>query len=463
MMQKTNFNKNSLRHKAALIFAVSSVIPLLLFLLVLEYNNLIWETEVGLMLVLSLFISSLGYLLFRRIINQISLMADDFLKAGDGNLENFGDYRVPHEISEMARIAEGFNKILIELKTNTKELENLIYKLTTLSDLTELVSHIPNIKEVLSTVLHRTMATVNARRGSIMLIDPQRQVLTIEAAEGFEEDHVVGTSVSLGEGIAGKVAQTGESMLVQDMENDLRLGKSNNSKYETSSFICMPLKTLERVIGVINLSKKGEQAVFTESDLKFLTSLLRHISFVVENARLLKEAKEAATKLQQAIQDKGQQLNLAKQQVMQAAKLSTLGELVAGVAHELNNPLTTVLGYSELLLVKARDEKIRDDLKRIVEESQRATDIIRDLLAFSRRKPPKQHPCDINHILSEVLKLGAADLLVSNIELGVELFPNLPLIMVDEGQIKDVFLNIVDNAGQAMGKQEKPGRHHITT
>jgi GAF domain-containing protein len=161
--------------------------------------------------------------------------------------------------TEMARIAEAFNKILSELKANTSELESLVYKLSTLSEVTELVSRIPDIKEVLQVVLQRAMTAVHAKIGSIMLLDPQTQTLRIAAAEGLEDTVVVGTIIRVGEGIAGKVAQTGEPILVEDVEHDERFSKVNDPKYDTSSCICLPLRAQDHIIGVLNLSKKSGQ------------------------------------------------------------------------------------------------------------------------------------------------------------------------------------------------------------
>jgi sigma-B regulation protein RsbU (phosphoserine phosphatase) len=137
------------------------------------------------------------------------------------------------------------------LKELTKELDNLVTKLSTLSELTELVSRIPDIKEGLEIILQRTMAAVSAKMGSIMILDDETQVLRIAAAEGLDESVISDTTVPLGEGVAGKVARTGEPALVED--------------YETSSFISMPLRAHLQILGVLNLSKKGNRGTFTDS------------------------------------------------------------------------------------------------------------------------------------------------------------------------------------------------------
>jgi putative methionine-R-sulfoxide reductase with GAF domain len=266
--------QQTLRYKAAIIFALTSLLPLLLFLYVLDQKDLIQDTDAAGALALSILIAILGFALFQQTVRSISRVANEFVRLEHGEIEELGEHQATHEFAEMARIAESFTKILVELKANTSELENLVYKLSTLSEVTELVSRIPDIKEVLQLVMHRAMMAVHAKIGSIMLLDPQTQTLRIAAAEGLEDAVVVGTTIRAGEGIAGKVAQTGEPVLVEDIERDERFGKVNDPKYDTSSFICLPLRAQDRIIGVLNLSRKSGQKSFGELDLKFLSTLL---------------------------------------------------------------------------------------------------------------------------------------------------------------------------------------------
>jgi len=450
--------KQTFRYKSALIFSLTSILPLLLFLLVLENQGLIQNPKVVMFLGFSVGIAVVGFVFFHQIVRQVNTLASDFLRVESGEINEITvrEEETPQEFSEMARIADAFNKTLTDLKSHTRELENLVDKLTTLSDLTGLVSRIPNIQEVLQMVLERTMSTVNARIGSIMLLDDNKQNLSIAAAVGLDESIINKTAINLGEGIAGKVAQTGEAVLVEDVEKDERFRKTNDPKYESSSFICMPLRARWQVMGVLNLSKKGDRKTFSESDLKFLNTMLGHIGFALENARLLKEAKEAANKLRQVVNQQSHQLNEAQQRILQSVKLSALGQLIAGVAHELNNPLTTVVGRSQLLLEQVQDEETKRDLEKIMEQGQRAAKIVKNLLSFAREKPPEKRPCNINDIFYKILEVSEHDLLIDNIELKTEMTEKLPPIMADPDQIQQVLLNIVTNAHQAMMEKDRP-------
>ena len=165
--------------------------------------------------------------------------------------------------------------------------------------------------------------------------------------------------MKVGEGIAGKVVEMGEAVVVEDIEKDPRFGQASDPRYGGGSFICMPLRVAERIVGVVNLAKKevapGTTGVFSQTDLQFLNALATYTAYAVDNARLFEEAQQAAHRLQEVVEDQKLRLTLAQQQMIQAAKLSALGELVAGVAHELNNPLTVLVGASDILEQQAPD------------------------------------------------------------------------------------------------------------
>jgi signal transduction histidine kinase len=139
-----------------------------------------------------------------------------------------------------------------------------------------------------------------------------------------------------------------------------------------------------------------------------------------------------------------------EEQLIIADRLVSIGELAAGIAHELNNPLTSVIGFSQLLL----DRNIADDCKKDVEiiynEAQRAAQVVKGLLTFARRHPPVKELVNINNIINKVLALRAYEHKVSNIEVNIQSTPDLPEIMADHFQLQQVFFNVVINAEHFM-------------
>jgi PAS domain S-box-containing protein len=146
-----------------------------------------------------------------------------------------------------------------------------------------------------------------------------------------------------------------------------------------------------------------------------------------------------------------------------AQRLASVGELAAGVAHEINNPLTGVLGFSQRLMRKSTDEAFSRDLEVIHGEARRAADVVQNLLTFARRRQPKKEYANINDIVQKTLELRDYALHTNNIEVVTAFASDLPQIMVDFPQIQEVFLNIILNAEQAMNEAHGRGKLIIKT
>jgi len=140
-----------------------------------------------------------------------------------------------------------------------------------------------------------------------------------------------------------------------------------------------------------------------------------------------------------------------QRQLIQSEKLASVGRLAAGVAHQINNPLTGVLTYSSLLLKKKpEDDPDREDLQVIVDETMRCREIVKGLLEFSRQAEPQKEAVDINDIISHSLSLTKNQALINDVKFTTELSDQLPKIVVDGTQVQEVFLNIILNAIDAM-------------
>jgi PAS domain S-box-containing protein len=152
-----------------------------------------------------------------------------------------------------------------------------------------------------------------------------------------------------------------------------------------------------------------------------------------------------------------------QQELYESGRLAAIGELAAGVAHEINNPLTAILGFSQRVLKKSRNKSLARDLERISGETLRAARIVQNLLTFARRRKPEKEDCDANDILQRALELRAYELKTSNIKVVADLTPRLPKVRADSHQIQEVFLNVVLNAEQAMVEAHQGGTLTIKT
>ena len=150
---------------------------------------------------------------------------------------------------------------------------------------------------------------------------------------------------------------------------------------------------------------------------------------------------------------------LMEQQLQRAGRLAAVGELAAGIAHELNNPLTAIQMYSQILRSRTDlDRNIWDDIDTIFKEAQRATKITGNLLSFARTYTPEKRPISINEVIVSILELHAYRMRVNNIEIAIELDPDLPETMADFHQMQQVFVNLVANAEQVMTEAHQGGK-----
>ncbi|MBN1862214.1 MAG: PAS domain S-box protein [Dehalococcoidales bacterium] len=152
-----------------------------------------------------------------------------------------------------------------------------------------------------------------------------------------------------------------------------------------------------------------------------------------------------------------------EQRLVITGRLASVGELASGVTHEINNPLTSVIGFSQLLLEKDIGDDIKEDVKIIASEAQRAAGVVKNLLAFARNRGPARQMVSINDIIAKVLELRAYEQKVNNIRTETRFAADLPEVMADYFHLQQAFLNIIINAEYFMVEAHKRGTLTITT
>jgi signal transduction histidine kinase len=152
-----------------------------------------------------------------------------------------------------------------------------------------------------------------------------------------------------------------------------------------------------------------------------------------------------------------------EEQLIMTDRLASIGELSSGIAHELNNPLTSIIGFSQMLMEGDVPANMKEDLATVYSEAQRAAAIVKNLLTFARKHAPVKQLSQVNTVVEDVLRLRAYEQKANNIKLENNFAPNLPQIMMDHFQIQQVFLNIIVNAEFAMTEAHNKGNLTITT
>jgi signal transduction histidine kinase len=288
----------------------------------------------------------------------------------------------------------------------------------------------------------------------VMLVgdNTDTQVVGYGGSRGREvQDSMQTDEFTKGVGITGHVFFTGESVLVNDTLVDKRYKVVPG--WDAGSEMCVALKDGPRVLGFIDVESSQRNA-FSNNDLLAIESLAGVLSTVVTASNQYERLQETIRQLR-ASQVESRIRLIAQQEaenrLIQAAKLAAVGEMAAGIAHELNNPLTTVAGFTELILDEiATDAPHRADIEMVLHEALRARGVVRRLLDFARQGERTRARSDINQIIDDVLALTTHFIHTNGVRLETDFQPDLPWVSVDSNQMKQVFLNLVHNALQAM-------------
>lgn len=374
------------------------------------------------------------------------------LVLGQERADEFSVYDI-HSLT----VLSGYLAGLVEYSRLREEAEGRARNLGLIHEVVQEVIGLVNKQEVVQITAELLVQYFGYEFVAIVLVDEQRNASLC----GVGGSHAPSAqailrefTLPLEEGtqtVARRVLQTGESLLVNDVSRSTLYHPFGG--WEAGSELCIALKDGERVIGLMDIARNVQNA-FGQNDLMALESLAGILSSVLSNAdqyQRLQENIEQLRQVQLELQARIQAQMDAERKLIQAEKLAAVGEMAAGIAHELNNPLTTVTGFTELVLEELpQDAPSRSDLEMVLREARRARDVVRRLLDFSRRSESERTRVDLNQLVNDALSLTKHLMHTSGVQLELQLSEKLPWVLVDRNQIKQVFLNLFHNALQAM-------------
>jgi C4-dicarboxylate-specific signal transduction histidine kinase/ActR/RegA family two-component response regulator len=302
------------------------------------------------------------------------------------------------------------------------------------------------VYQVVEAVVNEAQALLETTAVALWLPHPQQEQLICSQATINIAPYLVGKQLHQHEGLAGTAWATHEDQIspANLPEKPAELSWLE-TWYTFRTAIAIPLLSNTQCVGVLTL--------FDERPDYFRQ---------IHRQQLLDTfASMAASDLQNAYlhQNLQQQLNFiqdTQQRLIQNEKLAALGELVAGVAHELNNPLAAIILHTELLERRYQEQPLAPKLKRISQDAHRAANIVRHLLDFARQRHPKQEAVSLNDLIMDTLEIVGYNLHTRNIEVITQLQPNLPLVLVDFHQIQQVLVNLITNAQHALEQHPSP-------
>ena len=240
-------------------------------------------------------------------------------------------------------------------------------------------------------------------------------------------------------------------MVVNDVLQDNRYRSIKG--WQAGSEMCVAIREGEKILGIIDVESSSRNA-FTHNDFIALESLAGILASVITSADQYQRLQVTISQLQSMqmeLRARMEAQRAAENRLVQAAKLAAVGEMAAGIAHELNNPLTSVTGFAELALdAMPEDSQTRGDLELVMREAIRARDVVRRLLDFARQSESTRASASLNEVVEDVVALSRHLIHTSRSGTKLEFEQDLPWVPVDANQMKQVLLNLVHNALQAM-------------
>ncbi len=341
--------------------------------------------------------------------------------------------------------------------------EEALSQLCLVGRLSQAVTLLDDLPALCISIVAAIIEFTPAENCSIMLSDPKNENLNLFVAKGrgdggsfFGADGLSFSGFSRGIGIAGWVVEHAEAVFIDDCESDERFVKLETAMKEVKSVICAPIISQRSVMGVINCSHSKKHR-FSKVDKRNVSLVAEQTAVLLEKGLAIdglrkechgfkRQLAESATHLSGI----GKTVAELKDQLYKSEKFTTLGELLAGVAHELNNRIAPILIYSQMLQQDADDEKFNKRLHVIEDSAMGAKAILETLLSYSSPGTQEREAVNLNQILQNTLSLLEYKLRNQGIELVTELCAQLPPALVNEKQIAQVFLNIINNAIHAM-------------
>jgi signal transduction histidine kinase len=295
----------------------------------------------------------------------------------------------------------------------------------------ETVSRTLDVEAISKTALEALTHVTGHEIASLHLLAGDGVTLELRADRGLSAVmREVNRRLVVGEGIIGRVAATGDTAVVHDVMGSPDLLPSAQEAVRRDrirGFVCVPIRARGRTLGTLSLGRQTADP-FTEGEVALLEATAQQIAIALDNARLSSE-------------------------LVHAEKLSAVGELASGVAHEINNPLTTILGLAQLMLTRTDvPAPVRERIALVADEASRAATIVQNLLMFARHYPPERRPCSLADAVRRVIALKSYQLEEDKIRVALELDESAT-VWADENQMQQVLLNLLQNAHQAMARQ----------
>jgi signal transduction histidine kinase len=377
-----------------------------------------------------------------------------------------------------AVIAIENTRLLHELQARTGELAQSVGELRALGEVTQAVNSTVDLETVLTTIVAKATQLSSTEAGAIYEVDDSDQEFRLRATYGLEEATAAALRerhIRMGEGVMGQAALRRTPVQVPDIQNDPSGTIDIIVRAGFRALLIVPLLSTDKVVGAL-VVRRRQPGEFSKGAIELLQTFGAQSVLAIQNARLFESVEARTRELASSLDD----LRTAQDRLVQTEKLASLGQLTAGIAHEIKNPLNFVNNFSsvsvelidelrEALAAAKLDSKLQAEiseiadmlqgnLDKVVQHGKRADSIVKNMLLHSRQGSGEHRPMDINAIVEESLNLayhGArAEKQGFNITLQKSFDPTAGEVDLFPQEITRVLLNLISNGFYAATKRK---------
>jgi PAS domain S-box-containing protein len=346
---------------------------------------------------------------------------------------------------------QGFVLDVTEKRRTEDEMRRRNRELNALNAMAVVATQSFDLDEILNLTLRQVVSLFGAESGAVYLSDSDAPTYRRRAAWGpRSRDKSRPAEISFADGFGDLVMRSRAEVITAEYLPHLTGAVAEFIRSGSDgSWIWVLFWGKDSPIGIMGLRSQAEYE-YSSGEENLLVAISRQLATTIEKVRLYEETCKAY-----------EDLRRTQEQLLQSEKMSAVGQLIAGVAHELNNPLTAILGYAQLLESEGLNERAQDYVGKMFKQAQRTHRVVQNLLSFARQRKPERAEVDIRKVLEETLALRDYDLKVNNIGVEKDLGPEPAMVVADPHQIEQVFLNIINNAVDAVLETGRSGKLRI--
>ena len=452
------------------------------------YEPLVSSTQrTALVLLGALCLAALaGVFLARRMVVPIQALRAGAARIGGGDLSQRISVKTGDELETLAdqfndmagRLQESYTGLENKVELRTRELAQSVGELRALGEVTQAVNSTVDLETVLTTIVAKASELSNTEAGAIYVFDDVAKEFRLRATHGLDDTiaaELRSRHIGIGEGAISEAAEKRMPIQIADIQSDPSATLDIIVRAGFRALLIVPLLSVDNIVGalVVRRKKPGE---FSKSTIELLQTFGAQSVLAIQNAKLFESVEARTRELGKSLEE----LRTTQDRLVQTEKLASLGQLTAGIAHEIKNPLNFVNNFSsvsvelidelrEALAGAKLDGKLRAEigeisdmlqgnLDKVVQHGKRADSIVRNMLLHSRQGSGEHRPIDINALVEESLNLayhGArAEKQGFNITLERSFDPAAGEVDLFPQEITRVLLNLISNGFYAATKRK---------